>query len=166
MKTLTKNSRFLTFCDGLYAITPILLAALLGNYATIPNIALWYARLTRPPFTPPNWLFGPVWTLLYILMAVSFFRIIRFNRETPLRRLAISIFLSQILLNASWSFAFFSAQNPLAGMLIILPLEALILSAIFIFKKLDPIAARCLWPYAAWVGYASYLNFGFWLLNT
>lgn len=166
MKTLTKNSRFLTFCDGLYAITPILLAALLGNYATIPNIAHWYARLTRPPFTPPNWLFGPVWTLLYILMAVSFFRIIRLNRETPLRRLAISIFLSQILLNASWSFAFFSAQNPLAGMLIILPLEALILSAIFIFKKLDPIAARCLWPYAAWVGYASYLNFGFWLLNT
>jgi tryptophan-rich sensory protein len=166
VKTLTKNSRFSRFCDGVYAITPILLAALLGNYATIPNIALWYAQLTRPPFTPPNWLFGPVWTLLYILMAVSFFRIIRLDREKPLRRLAISIFLSQILLNASWSFAFFSAQNPLAGMLIILPLEALIFSAIFIFKKLDPIAARCLWPYAAWVGFASYLNFGFWLLNT
>ncbi|MFM9163089.1 MAG: TspO/MBR family protein [Methylocystis sp.] len=98
-------------------------------------------------------------------MALSFFRIIRLDRITPLRRFAISIFLSQILLNACWSFAFFSAHNPFAGLLIILPLEALILSNIIIFNKLDPIAARCLWPFAAWVAYASYLNFGFWLLN-
>ena len=162
---MSNSSRFLIVYDGLYAITPVLLAAILGNYATLPNLAQWYALLIRPPFTPPNWLFGPVWSLLYILMALSFFRIIRLDRITPLRRFAISIFLSQILLNACWSFAFFSAHNPFAGLLIILPLEALVLSNIIIFNKLDPIAARCLWPYAAWVAYASYLNFGFWLLN-
>ncbi|MFM9152624.1 MAG: TspO/MBR family protein [Methylocystis sp.] len=152
---MSNSSRFLIVYDGLYAITPVLLAAILGNYATLPNLAQWYALLIRPPFTPPNWLFGPVWSLLYILMALSFFRIIRLDRITPLRRFAISIFLSQILLNACWSFAFFSAHNPFAGLLIILPLEALILSNIIIVNKLDPIAARCLWPYAAWVAYAS-----------
>ena len=162
---MSKNSRFQIIYDGLCATTPVFLAAFLGNYATLPNLTKWYALLIRPPFTPPNWLFGPVWTLLYILMALSFFRIIRLDPMKPERSLAIRIFLGQILLNASWSFAFFSAHNPFAGLLIILSLEMLILWSIFIFNKLDRIAARCLWPYAAWVAYASYLNFGFWLLN-
>ncbi len=153
------------FLDALIAATPVILAGAVGNIATIPNIPTWYAGLARPPMTPPNWLFGPAWTLLYLLMAVAFFRILRLDPATPGRTRAIGVFMLQLALNTSWSFAFFGAHSPALGLMVILPLESLIVLTIFLFRRLDRVAAACLLPYAVWVAFATYLNVGFWMLN-
>ncbi len=149
---------------ALLAAVPVVAAAVLGNLATIPNIPVWHAGLIKPPLNPPNWIFGPVWTALYLLMAVAFYRILR-APQGPKRRAAILVFLAQMALNASWSFAFFAAHSPLLGLFVILPLEALIVATIARFASLDALAARLLWPYAAWVGFATYLNAAIWWLN-
>lgn len=147
------------------SVAPVVAAAVLGNLATMPNIAGWYAGLAKPALTPPNWLFGPAWTILYILMAFAFYRVLRLDPATPGRRAAIVIFLAQLAINASWSFAFFAAHSPIGGLMTIAPMEALILGAIMLFRRLDRVAAYCLIPYAAWVAFATYLNAGVWLLN-
>lgn len=144
---------------------PILLAALLGNAATMPNIAPWYAGLAKPPLTPPNWLFGPAWTTLFILMGVAFYRILRADPGTPGRSRAIWLFYAQLLFNTGWSFAFFAAHSPALGLAVILPLEALILATLLAFRRLDRISAACLIPYALWVAFATWLNAGIWALN-
>jgi benzodiazapine receptor len=144
---------------------PILLAAMLGNAATLPNIAPWYESLAKPPLTPPNWVFGPAWTTLYALMAVAFYRILRLDPETPGRARAILLFAVQLVFNVAWSFAFFAGHSPLLGLAVILPMEALILATIVAFRPLDRMAAWCLAPYALWVAFATYLNAGIWLLN-
>lgn len=145
---------------------PVLLAAVLGNAATLPNIAPWYEGLAKPPLTPPNWVFGPAWTILYILMGVAFYRILRREAAAPRRRWrAILLFVLQLVFNAGWSFAFFAAQSPALGLAVILPMEALILATIDAFWRLDRAAAYCLIPYALWVAFATYLNVGVWALN-
>ncbi len=153
------------FLDALIAAAPVFLAGGLGNMATIPNIPTWYASLYRPPLTPPNWIFGPVWTLLYVLMAVACYRVLRLGPATPGRGRALIVFLLQLALNAAWSFAFFGAHSPALGLLTILPMLALIIATIILFRPLDSIAAWCLIPYAAWVSFATYLNAGFWWFN-
>ena len=163
--SVKKNCPLAVSRDIFCATGLVLLAAMLGNYVTIPNIPSWYAHLSPPPLTPPNWLFGPVWTFLYALMAYAFFRILRLQTTKTERLSAIAVFVLQLILNASWSFAFFGAHNPLAGIFVILPMETLILVAIFLFRTLDPVAGYCLVPYAAWVAFATYLNIGFWILN-
>ena len=164
--SVKKNCPLAVSRDIFCATGLVLLAAMLGNYVTIPNIPSWYAHLSSPPLTPPNWLFGPIWTLLYALMAYAFFRILRLKITKTQRASAIGVFLLQLILNASWSFAFFGAHNPLAGILVILPMEGLILLAVFLFRKLDAVAGYCLVPYAVWVAFAAYLNIGFWILNS
>ncbi len=144
---------------------PVLLAALLGNAATIPNIAPWYESLAKPPLTPPNWLFGPAWTFLYLLMAFAFTRVLRSDSTRPGRGLAILLFALQLTLNAGWSFAFFAAHSPLLGLAVILPMEALIFATIWAFSRVDRVAAWLLVPYALWVAFATYLNAGIWALN-
>jgi benzodiazapine receptor len=165
LSSVTSGTKRHPLLDALVAATPIFLAGAVGNIATIPNIPTWYASLARPPMTPPNWLFGPAWTILYLLMAVAFFRILRLDPATPGRPRAIGVFLLQLVLNASWSFAFFGANSPALGLIVILPMEGLILLTIALFRRLDRIAAGCLIPYAAWVAFATYLNIGFWMLN-
>jgi translocator protein len=143
---------------------PIVAASLLGNAATIPNIAPWYDLLVKPPLNPPNWIFGPVWTLLYVLMAVAFYRILR-SPDSSRRQRAIWLFAAQLVFNAAWSFAFFGARSPLLGLVVILPLEALILATIDAFRRIDGVAALCLAPYALWVAFATYLNAAIFVLN-
>ena len=150
---------------ALMAAAPVILAAVLGNLATMPNIPGWYAGLVKPALTPPNWVFGPAWTTLYILMIVAFYRVLRLDPATPGRARAIGVFLAQLTLNAAWSFAFFAAHSPLGGLLVIVPMEALILVTIALFWRLDRIAAFCLIPYAAWVAFATYLNGATLVLN-
>ena len=149
---------------ALLALAPVVLAAALGNAATAPNLASWYANLVKPALNPPNWVFGPVWTALYLLIACAFYRILR-SRPSTARRRAISIFLFQMALNCAWSFAFFSARSPMLGMIVIVAMEAAIVAAIVLFHRIDKTAARLLWPYAAWVAFAAYLNAAIWRLN-
>lgn len=149
----------------LVAILPVVAASLMGSAVTVPQIAGWYAGLAKPPFNPPNWIFAPVWTALYALMAFAVFRILRSPVGTPGRRRALLAYHLQLLLNIAWSFAFFGANSPLAGLAVILPLLAAILATIATFRPLDRLAANLLWPYFAWVCFATVLNASIWWLN-
>lgn len=150
---------------AIIAILPVVAASLLGSAATVPEIPTWYATLAKPPFNPPNWVFAPVWTALYAMMALSVFRILRLPSATPGRREALAAYHVQLALNLLWSFAFFAFQSPLAGLAVILPLLAMILVSIRLFGRLDGGSAGLLWPYAAWVAFATLLNLSIWWLN-
>ncbi|MEN3951844.1 TspO/MBR family protein [Iodidimonas sp. SYSU 1G8] len=149
----------------LLAVLPVLTAAVLGNLATTPNIPTWYAGLDKPDFNPPNWVFGPAWGMLYILMAYAFFRVLRLDPKTPGRKAAIGLFLFQMVLNAAWSWAFFAAHSPLAGLVVISALWIAIAATLFSFLHLDRIAGLCFVPYIAWVSFAALLNFEIYRLN-
>ncbi len=150
---------------ALAAVLPVIAAAFAGQLATFPNLKPWYESLKKPSFNPPNWLFGPAWALLYLLMAIAVWRILRAPDDAPLRSLALTLFFLQLALNAAWSWLFFAWRNPLAGLVDIVPQWLLILATIALFAQIDGIAALCLAPLAAWVGFASLLNFSIWRLN-
>ena len=145
----------------LFALIVVLSAALIGNMATIPNIPVWYAGLAKPSFNPPNWIFGPVWSTLYAMMVLSFWRVLL--RDAPLA--AIAVFIAQMVLNAFWSVAFFAMHDIALALGVVLFLEALILLTIFLFARIDRLAAWLLAPYALWVGFASILNAAILSLN-
>jgi len=146
------------------AVGPVLLASGLASLATLPNIPTWYASLARPAFTPPNWVFGPVWTILYAMMAAAAWRIPE-KPPGPIRSRALAAFFGQLALNAARSFALFGAHSPFGGLIVIVPLLVMILVTIALFRPLDRLAARLLVPYAAWVAYAAVLNAAIWRLN-
>ena len=146
------------------AIVPVTLAGALGAWTTIPNVPHWYAGLAKPPFTPPNWVFGPAWTVLYMLMAIAFYRILSLTSKNQLRKKGLILFGGQLVLNTLWSFAFFGAHNPSLGLMIIIPLEVFIALMILCFYELDHLAGISQLPYLCWVGFAIWLNLGvFWL---
>jgi len=150
---------------GAFAIIPIIGVSLLGQWATYPNILNWYAGLAKPAFNPPNWVFAPVWTALYLLMAGSVWRILKVPAGTMGRRTALVLFFFQLALNAAWSWMFFGLNNTFAGLVNIVPQWVVILFTIDRFRRLDWIAAACLIPLAVWVGFATVLNFELWRLN-
>jgi benzodiazapine receptor len=134
------------------------LAAAIGNLATLPNIPTWYAELNKPFFNPPNWLFGPVWTLLYILIGISFYFIWTAETKKP-KKTAYVIFFTQLALNATWSLIFFGLHSLWGGLAIIAALLINIALLIVYFQKIRPIASYLLIPYLAWVTFATCLNF-------
>jgi benzodiazapine receptor len=135
-----------------------------GQIATYPNLAPWYAGLEKPSFNPPNWIFGPVWTTLYVSMAFALWRILRAPASGP-RRTALILFFLQLALNAAWSWLFFAAHSPILGLLDIVPQLVVIVLTISAFYRLDRLAAWCLVPLAAWVSFATLLNLSIWRLN-
>jgi benzodiazapine receptor len=147
------------------AILPVVAASIAGSAATVPQIPTWYAGLVKPPFNPPNWIFAPVWTALYALMALAVFRILRLPVGTPGRRRALLVYHLQLLFNIGWSFAFFGANSPVAGLVVILPLLVLIAASIAALRPLDRLASNLFWPYLAWVAFATLLNASIWWLN-
>lgn len=150
--------------DIAFAVLPVVAASALGQIATMPNIPTWYAGLIKPSFNPPNWIFGPVWTLLYILMAYAFFRVLR-TPDSAARSRAIVLFLVQIAVNAAWSWAFFGLHSTLGGVAVIVPLLAAIAWTMRAFFKVDRRAGYLLLPYFAWVSFAALLNITIWTLN-
>lgn len=147
------------------AVVPVVAASLLGQLATVPNLVPWYQGLAKPGFNPPDWVFAPVWTALYALMAYAAWRILGIPRGTPGRAAALGLFYVQLALNAAWPFLFFALKSPLAALVEIVPQLLAILAAIDRFRRLDPVAAACLAPLAAWVGFACVLTFAVWRLN-
>ncbi len=134
--------------------------------ATASSVRSWYLSLARPPGTPPNWVFGPVWTVLYLLIGVSAWLVWRrLDIGIEPKRAALRTWGWQLLLNAFWAPAFFGLQSTTWGLVVIVPLLATILLTIARFLPLQRWAAGMLVPYAAWVSYAAYLNAGFWWLN-
>lgn len=149
---------------ALAAVVLVAAASVIGNLATMPNITPWYETLAKPPFNPPNWVFGPVWTALYVLMAWAFYRILR-SPEGGARRRAIALFLVQMALNAVWSVAFFGLHSPTAGLVVILLLVTALAATVHAFLAVDRIAGGALVPYLGWVAFATLLNASIWWLN-
>jgi tryptophan-rich sensory protein len=141
------------------------IAAAIGSLATSPSIPSWYASLNRPAWTPPNWLFGPVWTTLYILMGIAFFLVWSKGWKKPNVRVASYLYFAQLALNALWSVLFFGLQSPLAGLAGILPLWVLIALTMWKFYGVDKRAAYLLIPYICWVTAATFLNYSILVLN-
>ena len=150
---------------ALLAVGIVFAAAALGSVATATAIKDWYAGVAKPWFTPPNWVFGPAWTTLYILMAYAFWRVLALPAGEPGRRAAIFAFLVQISLNALWPIAFFAGHSPGAGLVVVLILWLAIAVTIARFRPLDRVAALCLAPYLAWTTFATALNAGVYMLN-
>lgn len=140
-------------------------ASLLGGLVTRPQIPGWYAALEKPFFNPPNWVFGPVWTLLFAMMALAFWRVLQRPAGTPGRGAAIVAHLVQMALNVTWSVVFFGLNSPAGGFLVIGLFLVAIGITIRLFASLDRPAAWLLAPYLAWVSFASVLNASIWWLN-
>ena len=140
-------------------------AGLLGSIATMPRIPVWYASLAKPSFTPPAWLFGPVWTGLYLLMGISLFLVWRLERGRSGRRPAVVLFAVQLALNVLWSFVFFGARSTLGGLIVIIVLWVMIVVTIGSFARLSVAASILLEPYLLWVSFASVLNAAIFRLN-
>jgi translocator protein len=141
-----------------------LLAGFGSTVFTINSIPTWYASLNKPWFSPPNVVFAPVWTTLYILMGVALFLIWRSPRNRT-RDIGIALFVAQLAVNVIWTFAFFGLQNTLYGLLSIIPLWILIAATIYQFYKVEKWASYLLVPYIAWVSIATALNAAVYLLN-
>ncbi len=150
---------------ALVAIVVVFVASAIGGLATGPNIPTWYATIEKPWFTPPNWVFGPVWTVLYAMLAFAFWRILRLPADTPGRRGALIWFLAQIGLNAAWSVAFFGMRSPELGIAVIAALWLSIVGNMAAFLRLDRLAGWIFVPYLAWVSFAAALNIAIAWLN-
>lgn len=136
----------------------------LGGLVTTPAIPTWYAQLEKPTWTPPDWLFGPAWTTLYLLMAVAAWLVWRRGGFAAQRR-PLTIFLVQLVLNAAWSFLFFGLRNPGLALAEIVVLWAAIVATLLAFRRVSTVAALLLVPYLLWVTFATALNFEIWRLN-
>jgi benzodiazapine receptor len=124
----------------------------------------WYQSLIKPPLNPPGWVFGPVWSTLYLLMGISLF-IVWERHDQPGATVAVGVFGAQLILNAAWSPAFFTLQSPGLALAIIIPMLILIALSIVLFRRVSPLAGWLLVPYLAWVSFATYLNASIWWLN-
>ena len=142
-----------------------LLAGGLGTIFTVSSIPTWYAALNKPIFSPPNYLFAPVWTILYILMGISLYLVWKKGIKTKKSREAIYTFGVQLFLNAIWSPVFFGYKNIFLALIVIVLMLVFIIKTIVLFAKIDKKAAYLLYPYAAWVSFATILNFSVWILN-
>lgn len=141
-----------------------LLAGFGSSVFTVNSISTWYATLNKPWFSPPNVVFAPVWTILYILMGLALFLIWRSLRNRT-RDIGIALFAAQLAINVIWTLAFFGLQNTLYGVLTIIPLWILIAATIYQFYKVEKWASYLLVPYFVWVSIATALTASVYLLN-
>jgi tryptophan-rich sensory protein len=139
-------------------------AGILGTIITSPN-TLWFQNLNKPFFQPPNWLFGPVWTVLYILMGISIWLISKQGFKTKLNKQALYLFITQLVLNSLWSLVYFGMQQIFGALVLIILIWFFIFLTIICFKKINKIAALLLLPYLLWVSFATILNASLWYLN-
>jgi len=147
------------------AVSVCLLIGFLSGFATQSSVDTWYATLNKPSFNPPNWLFAPVWTLLYLLMGIAAGIVWAKGFYHVWVKTALYYFGFQLLFNALWSIVFFGFQNPFWALLVILILLVLILYTIKWFKIVSRPAAYLLIPYLLWVAFAMLLNYKIWELN-
>lgn len=140
-------------------------AGLLGSIFTAQSVGTWYLTIQKPSFNPPGWVFGPVWTLLFLLMGISLYLVWQKKKKIVIRNQALIFFAIQWILNIAWSYFFFYLQNPLAGLIEILILWLFILLTLIYFYKLSKTAAYLLIPYLGWVSFAAILNYYLYLLN-
>ena len=140
-------------------------AGILGSLFTTQSIPTWYAALAKPALNPPNWVFGPVWATLYLLMAIAAFLVWRRGSENKYVKFALCIFCLQLLLNTLWSIVFFGLHAPWWAFVNIVLLWAAIAWTMVAFRKISHTAFYLLVPYLIWVSFAAYLNLAIAILN-
>ena len=140
------------------------LAGLIGGLWTREAVRTWYQAIEKPGFTPPGWVFGPVWILLYLMMGVALY-LVWLSPAHPSKTIALAVFAVQLILNALWSYFFFYSQNPRAGFIEIVILWVFIILSILLFYRIHKGAAMIMLPYLLWVTFAAYLNYSIWMLN-
>ena len=145
-------------------LIPVLVGAVSG-YFTSSGVNGWYAAANKPWFNPPDWIFAPVWTTLYVLMGTALFLVWRTESVKTLKQTAIILFAVQLTLNFFWSFIFFKLQQPAWAFAEIIVMLLMILLTILWFRKINVAAAWLLVPYICWVSFASVLNYSIWKLN-
>ena len=153
--------------DILKLVTSVILCQIvgfLGSFFTIPAIPTWYNTLNKPFFTPPTWIFSPVWIILFIMMGISLFFVWR-ESGRPGFKPALIFFFIQLIFNVFWSIAFFGLRSTLLGLVDIVALWIAILLTIRYSLKVSKFAGVLLITYLLWVGFASLLNFSLWILN-
>lgn len=151
---------------GLIAFLALsLVVSVLGGLVTAANVSTWYPTLQKPPFNPPNWIFGPVWTTLYILMAIAGWRVWRLRRQSVFQP-PMALYGLQLALNLLWSILFFGLHAIGWALADIAALLAVIAATTIVFWRVDRIAGALFLPYLAWVTFAGVLNASIWWLNS
>lgn len=145
------------------SIVIVLILGVSGSYFTMPNIEGWYAGLNKPWFTPPNWLFGPMWTTLYILIGIVLY--ICWENSFWNNKILMTVFIIQLALNFLWSPLFFGLKNPLLGLLDIIALDIAVIATIILLFSYSKTASILMLPYLAWILTASLLNLYIYILN-
>lgn len=160
MSRKSKNFKFL--------ISIILCEAFgnLGSFFTFPKLGTWYTQILKPDFNPPNFIFGPVWTTLFLLMGIALYLLWEKGFNTKESKIAGIFFFIQFILNILWSFLFFGLESPLYGFIDIILLLIFIAITILLFHKISKKASYLLIPYFLWVGFATILNYGILFLNS
>ncbi len=156
MKDIVKLLTSIVICQA---------AGIIGSLFTMPNIPTWYRSLTKPAFAPPNWIFAPVWTMLFLLMGIALYLVWKQGWNTPAVRGAMILFFVHLVVNILWSAVFFGLRAPLAGFFVIIALWFLILLTMINFSNVSKPAGILLIPYISWVSFASILNFMIYRLN-
>jgi benzodiazapine receptor len=138
---------------------------LIAGRFTAASVATWYVGLDKPAWTPPGWVFGPVWTVLYISMGVAAWLVWTRRAEAAVN-LPLALFAAQLAVNAAWSGLFFTLRSPGLGLIAIVTLWFLVVATLLAFWLVRPPAGALLLPYLAWLSYAAALNFAIWRLNS
>jgi tryptophan-rich sensory protein len=158
-----KKMKFIDILKLVGSLILCQLAGFIGSLFTTPAIPTWYKTLNKPSFTPPNWIFSPVWISLFILMGISLFMVWR-RQGHPQVKTASIFFFVQLILNILWSVGFFGLRSPLLGFIEIILLWIAILLTIQNFLKVSKMAGLILLPYLLWVSFAALLNLSLWIL--
>ena len=156
MKKTMRILAFILVCE---------LAGIMSSFFTTPSIPGWYAGLAKPPFNPPNWVFAPVWTILYVLMGLSAYLVYEKGQKRKEVRVALADFAGQLVLNALWSIVFFGTHQILGAVVLIVVLWAMILATMLLFSRISKAASYLLVPYILWVSFAAVLNISLYVLN-
>lgn len=160
-----ENNNTITVIKLAISVIICQVAGLSSALFTMPAVNSWYQAINKPFFTPPNWVFAPVWVLLFLFMGVSLFFVWRAEPEDGDKKVAVAVFVFQFMLNILWSFMFFGLKSFLGGFIEIIALWIMILFTIATFSKISRTAAYLLIPYVVWVTFAAVLNFTIMWMN-
>jgi translocator protein len=159
------NTQKFQFVPFLISLLITLAIGVVAFLFTRPQIVGWYSTLSKPWFNPPSWVFAPVWTCIYILIALSAYLVWQRRDDSTNYLTARSVYIIQLILNFSWSIVFFGLHSILGGLLVVILLWACIVLNVRWFGKISKTAGLLLLPYFLWVSFATLLNFNIYLLN-
>lgn len=164
----TRMKHSLTSTQIMHLLVWLLMCQLIGgigSFFTFSSIETWYAFLEKPTLVPPNWVFGPVWTLLYLLLGISIFLVWEYCRDKKYFRVGVTLFGIQLVLNVAWSMIFFGVREPGTAFYIIFALIITAIANVSVFFTMKKSAGLIMLPYIAWIMFASYLNYSVAQLN-